>query len=203
MGRALFDADDFLTVARSLACERGPAAVTVDSVAARLKAPKGSFYYRFASRDALLGELWLATALSYQEGFMAAIDAGNGLAAALHTPAWAREHLDDARLLLLYNRRDFVQGDWPPTLKSGVADQAKRFAACLKSFARLAFGRAGPDQLRRATFVLAEVPIAAVKGHLERREPPPLLADELIATTYRAIVDPLSVSNQPEHEHVG
>jgi AcrR family transcriptional regulator len=188
MGRPLFDTGSFLTAARSIACERGPAAVTVDSVIARLKAPKGSFYYRFASRDALLGELWLATVLSYQRGFVAAIDAGDGLAAALHTPAWARLHLDDARLLLLFSRHDFVQGAWPPALKRGVADQARRFEACLKSFARQAFGRAGSAQLRRAVFVLAEVPIAAVKGHLERREPPPLLVDELIATTYRAVV---------------
>jgi AcrR family transcriptional regulator len=188
MGRPLFDTGSFLTAARSLACERGPAAVTVDSVIARLKAPKGSFYYRFASRDALLGELWLATVLSYQQGFAAAIDAGDGLAAALHTPAWARLHLDDARLLLLFSRHDFVQGDWPAALKRGVADQAQRFEACLKGFARQAFGRAGPTQLRRAAFVLAEVPIAAVKGHLARREPPPLLVDELIAKTYRAIV---------------
>ena len=188
MGRPLFDTGSFLTAARSLACERGPAAVTVNSVIARLKAPKGSFYYRFASRDALLGELWLATVLSYQRGFAAAIDAGDGLAAALHTPAWARLHLDDARLLLLFSRHDFVQGDWPATLKRGVADQAQRFEVCLKDFARQAFGRAGPAQVRRATFVLAEVPIAAVRGHLERREPPPPLVDELIATTYRAIV---------------
>jgi AcrR family transcriptional regulator len=188
MGRPLFDTGSFLTAARSIACERGPAAVTVDSVIARLKAPKGSFYYRFASRDALLGELWLATVLSYQRGFVAAIDAGDGLAAALHTPAWARLHLDDARLLLLFSRHDFVQGAWPLVLKRGVADQARRFEACLKSFARQAFGRAGSAQLRRAAFVLAEVPIAAVKGHLERREPPPLLVDELIATTYRAVV---------------
>ena len=190
MGRALFDSGNFLTAARSLACESGPAAVTVDSVIARLKAPKGSFYYRFASRAALLGELGLATVLSYQRGFAEAIDAGDGLAAALHTPAWARLHLDDARLLLLYSHHDFVQGDWPAALKRGVADQAQRFEACLKGFARQAFGRAGPAQLRRATFVLAEVPIAAVRGHLERREPPPLLVDELIATTYRAIVRP-------------
>ena len=27
---------------------------------------------RFASRDALLGELWLTTVLAYQEGFVAA-----------------------------------------------------------------------------------------------------------------------------------
>jgi AcrR family transcriptional regulator len=188
MGRALFDTADFLAAARTLACDQGPAAVTIDSVTQRLNAPKGSFYYRFASRDALLGELWLATVLAYQDGFVAAIDAGDGLAAALHTPAWARLHLDDARLLLLYSRLDFVQGDWPASLKRGVRDQAQRFEECLKRFARLAFGRVGPAQLRRATFVLAEAPLAAVKQHLERREPPPPLVDELITTTYHAVV---------------
>ncbi|SRR6266487_3721153 len=188
MGRAVFDNAGFLAAARSLASERGPAAVTVDSVTERLKAPKGSFYYRFASRDALLGELWLATVLAYQKGFVAAVEARDGLGAALHTPAWVRLHLDDARLLLLYNRHDFVHGDWPVTLKRGVADQAKRLEGCLKTFARDAFGRAGPAQLRRASFVLAEVPIAAVKPHLQRREPPPPLIDELITKTYHAIV---------------
>ena len=59
MGRAQFDQAGFLAAARALIAERGPQAVTVDSVAERLKAPKGSFYYRFASRDALLGEVWL------------------------------------------------------------------------------------------------------------------------------------------------
>jgi AcrR family transcriptional regulator len=188
MGRALFDNSDFLAAARELACERGPAAVTVDSVAERLKAPKGSFYYRFASRDALLGELWLRTVLAFQEEFVAAIEAGDGLAAALHTPAWVRAHLDDARLLLLYSRHDFVQGDWPAELKRGVRDQARRFEACLESFAKSAFGAAGPDEQRRAAFVLAEVPYAAVKPHLLRRESPPPLVDELISATYRAIV---------------
>ena len=101
MGRPIFDNAGFLAAARALAYERGPSAVTVDSVTQRLKAPKGSFYHRFASRDALLGELWLKTVLSYQEGFVAAIEAGDGLAAALHTPRWARQHLHDARLVLL------------------------------------------------------------------------------------------------------
>src|ERR1700719_4411599 len=131
MGKPMFDHAGFIEAARALAYAHGPAAVTVDSVAQHLKAPKGSFYHRFASRDALLGELWLTTALAYQEGFVAAIESGDGLAAALHTPAWARLHLDDARLLLLYSRHDFVQGDWPKTLKRGVRDQAQRFEACL------------------------------------------------------------------------
>ena len=189
MGRPRFDHASFLGAARDLIGERGPEAVTVDSVAERIGAPKGSFYYRFVSRDALLGELWLKTVLAYQEGFVAAIEAGDGLRAALHTAAWARRHLEDARLLMLYSRHDFVQGDWPATLKGGVADQAERFEACLRTFARGAFGRAGRAEMRRAAFVLAEVPIAAVKHHLQRRERPPRLVDELISKTYRAIVE--------------
>jgi AcrR family transcriptional regulator len=189
MGRPLFDNAGFLAAARTLACERGPGAVTIDSVTQHLQAPKGSFYHRFGSRDHLLGELWLNTVLAFQEGFVAAIEAGDGLAAALHTPAWARLHLDDARLLLLYSRHDFVHGDWPAALKRGVREQAERLESYLSRFARETFGRAGPTQLRRATFVLVEVPGAAVKGHLQRREPPPALVDELITTTYRAVVD--------------
>lgn len=188
MGKAAFDNADFIGAARALVSARGPAAVTIDSITQRLGAPKGSFYYRFASRDILLGELWLATVLAYQEGFAAAIDAGDGLAAALHTPSWVRQHPEESRVLLLHNRHDFIQGEWPATLRRGVRDQAAHFKECLSAFARQAFGRAGPEELRRAGFVLAEVPVAAVKEHIRRREPPPPLVDDLIAKTYHAIV---------------
>jgi AcrR family transcriptional regulator len=190
MGRARFADADFLEAARALAAKHGPAAVTVGSVTARLNAPTGSFYHRFGSRDLLLGELWLRTVLAYQDGFLAAIAAADGLAAALHTPLWVRAHMDDARLLLLYSRDDFVQGDWPKPLQQGVRDQARRFAAALAQFARDSFGSAAPEPLRRAQFVLFDVPYAAVRPHLERREPPPPLVDELVRATYRAVVTP-------------
>ncbi len=188
MGRPLFDRAGFVSAARELAFERGPAAVTVDSLTQRMGAPKGSFYHRFPSRDALLGELWLNTVLAYHQGFVVAIEAGDGLAAALHTPAWSRVNLEDARLLLLYSRHDFVHGDWPAALKQGVRNQAERFEQCLSDFARNAFGSAGRAQMRRATFVLADVPIAAIKTHLALREAPPPIVDELISKTYYAIV---------------
>jgi AcrR family transcriptional regulator len=188
MGRAQFTHADFIDAARSVAAEHGPAAVTVGSVMELLKAPRGSFYYRFESRDLLLGELWLTTVLDYQKGFFAAIEAGDGLAAALHLPTWVRAHLDEARLLLLYSRHDFVQGNWPAPLKRGVADQAQRFIACLEQFARSAFGRIDAEAMRRAQFVLADVPGAAVRSHLQRREVPPRMVDDLIRETYEAIV---------------
>jgi AcrR family transcriptional regulator len=189
MGRPHFASADFLGAARVLAAEGGPAAVTVGAVSARLRAPVGSFYHRFASRDLLLGALWLEIVLAFQQGLFAAMDRHDGLAAALHTPAWVRQNLDDARLLLLYSRHDFVQGEWPAALREGVADQAQRFEAHLARFARRTFRSARPDALRRAQFVLAEVPIAAVKPHLQRREPPPALVDELIRLTYAAVAE--------------
>ena len=189
MARPRFANNDFLAAALAIAAERGPPAVTVASISERLKAPTGSFYHRFASRDVLLGELWLRTVLDFQQGIGAALDAGDGLAAALHTPAWVRQHPDEARLLLLYHRDDFIQGGWPEALRAEVAAQTRRMADGFARFARLVFGHDGPQEVRRAQFLLAEVPVAAVLQHLRRREPPPPLVDDLIRTTYRAVVE--------------
>jgi AcrR family transcriptional regulator len=188
MARTLFDSAAFVGAAREIAATHGPGAVTVDAVIAHAQAPKGSFYHRFASRDALLGQLWLQTVLAYQEGFVAAIEAGDGLGAALHTPSWARAHLEDARVLLLHGRGDFVQGEWPDALRQGVAEQSRRMEGCLKTFARQYFGGARAPDIRRAQFVLLEVPVAAVKSHLQKGERPPALVDDLITLTFNAIV---------------
>jgi AcrR family transcriptional regulator len=188
MVRPSFGHAVFLAAARDLAAENGPAAVTVTSVTERLGAPSGSFYYRFASRNVLLGELWLRTVLDFQEGLNAALDAGAGLQAALHTPAWARAHLDNARLLLLYDRKDFVQGEWPEELRERVAEMTRRMEAGSLRRARVIFGEDGPEEVRLAQFLISEVPVAAVRQHLVRCEPPPPLVDRLIHTTYRAVV---------------
>ena len=189
MVRPSFGHETFLAAARDLAAESGPASVTVGSVTKRLGAPSGSFYYRFASRDVLLAELWLATALAFQKGFVAAIKAGDGLAAALHTPLWVRAHFDDARAFLLHHRDDFVQGDWPEALKARVARQAKRLDAAYRRFAVDTLGGVDARRLRVARFVLADMPKAAVEPHLRRGEQPPAIVDEMIGLTYQAIVD--------------
>jgi AcrR family transcriptional regulator len=188
MARPSFEHAAFIAAARDLAAQAGPTAVTVSSVTEQLGAPSGSFYYRFPSRDVLLAELWLATALAFQEGFVAAIKAGDGLTAALHTPIWVRAHLDDARVFLLHHRDDFVHGSWPEALKIGAKQQARRIDACYSRFARTTLGGVDADRIRLARFVLADVPKAAVSSHLRRRELPPPIVDKMITVTYRAIV---------------
>ncbi len=186
MARSTFAHVDFLDAALALVAERGPAAVTVGAITGRLNAPTGSFYHRFASRDVLLAELWLRTVLDFQQGIEAALAAGDGLRAALHTPAWVRANPDAARLLLLHHRDDFVGGDWPEALRAGVDAHVRRARAATETFAQEMFGRAGAEEIRRVQFVLSEVPVAAVRQHLRRREPPPPIVDELIRAAYYA-----------------
>src|SRR3974390_2553871 len=143
MGSAQFSRSDFLVAALAIVAEHGPSAVTVGSITERLRAPTGSFYHRFASRNVLLGVLWLRTVLAFQQGVRAAVDAGDGLRAALHTPAWVREHLDEGRLRLLYHRDDFVQGEWPEELRERVAMQTEEMRSGAARFARLVFGHDG------------------------------------------------------------
>jgi AcrR family transcriptional regulator len=188
MGHPKFSPEDFFAAALAIIAERGLPAVTVASISARLKSPTGSFYYRFASRDVLLGELWLRAVLDFQAGVGKALDAGDGLAAALHTPAWARKHLDKARLLLLYDRSDFVQGDWPEELRGRVAEMTRRMEAGSRRRARVIFGKDGREEQRLAQFLISELPVAVVRQHLTRGEKPPPLVDELIRTTYAAVV---------------
>src|SRR5216683_1938390 len=188
MGHAKFSQVDFLTAAQAIAAAQGPAAVTIASITARLGAPTGSFYHRFASRNVVLGELWLRTVLDFQEGIGAALEAGDGLRAALHTPAWVRAQPDNARLLLMYDRKDFVQGEWPEELRERVAEMTERMEAGSRQRARVIFGEDGREEVRLAQFLIAEVPVGAVRQHLVRREAPPPLVDRLIRTTYRAVV---------------
>src|SRR5215469_9184360 len=129
MGRAKFSEEDFLKAGLAIVAERGVSGLTVASISERVGSPTGSFYHRFASRDVLLGSLWLRAVLEFQTGVSAALDAGDGLRAALHTPAWVRKHPEEARLLLLYDRRDFVHGEWPRELRERVADMTERMEA--------------------------------------------------------------------------
>jgi AcrR family transcriptional regulator len=188
MGRARFSRTDFLAAAQAIAAEHGPPAVTVAAISERLKAPTGSFYHRFASRNVLLGALWLRTVREFQQGIGAALEAGDGLRAALHTPTWVRTHPDEARLLLLYHRDDFVQGEWPEELREQVAVHTQGLAAGARRSARVIFGHDGPEEVRRAQFLISEVPVGVVRQHLLRRETLPPLVDRLIRTTYRAVV---------------
>ncbi len=188
MGRkAHFKRDEFMDAALRVVVERGPGALTVAALASGMKAPIGSVYHRFPSRDVLLAEMWIRVVESFQQGFLAAL-ACNGLLASLHTVNWVREHPNEGRLLLLYRREDLLSGDWPEHLRDQIVNLSRELDSGIRSFVEKRFGSLTKETLRRATFALVDVPLAAVRQHLQEGQPPPGIVDDLIRETYLAII---------------
>jgi AcrR family transcriptional regulator len=188
MGRkARYDKEQFMLGALKLLAKRGPAGVTINAVAEEIGAPIGSVYHRFVSRDVLLAELWLRVVESFQREFLSAVEGGDGLEAALHTPRWVRKHPKEGRVLLLHRRDDFSRSEWPDDIKSQAVNCMEEFNAGIRSFVRKKFGRISKRNMERTVFVLIDVPRAAVRRYLEAGEVPPEIVDELIRDTYYAI----------------
>jgi AcrR family transcriptional regulator len=185
---ARFTDSDLLTAAAQVAAERGPAATTIAAIAKAAGAPTGSLYHRFASRDVLLGTLWLDLIGRFQAGWIEAMEALDVRAAILHTPAWVRAHPVEARLMLLYRREDFLSGDWPPDLAERAAHVNDRAAAALRTFVRSRFGGESSATLRRVRFALVEIPYAAVRAYVAAGHPPPSDADQWVLTAALAVL---------------
>jgi AcrR family transcriptional regulator len=152
-----------------------------------MKAPVGSVYHRFSSRDDLLAEIWLVVVESFQKGFLEALER-DGLEAVLYTVEWVRGHFDEARLLLLYRREDLVSGPWPEHLKEKAARVVRELNEGVRRFTEKQFGSLTGENIRRSTFALTDVPLAALRPHLERGEPPPGIVGHLIRDAYLAIM---------------
>ncbi|MFD1930557.1 TetR/AcrR family transcriptional regulator [Nonomuraea mangrovi] len=167
MGRpAKFGADQILDAAAALAAEGGHEAVTVTAIAARLGAPSGSIYHRYASRDLLLAHLWIRAVRRFQEGFLSAArvpDLAEAVrASAAHVVRWSAEHQDEARLLLAHNVAE-LRERWPDELGEELDRLNVDATAALRELA----GRLpGDDALERVTFALVDVPVAAVRRHV-------------------------------------
>ena len=189
MGRtAKFTPEQFVDAALDLVAAHGPTAVTMSALASRLRAPIGSVYHRFASRDALLARLWLQIVQSFQKGFLDALRQEGGLEAALYTPKWVRAHPKEAKLLLVYRREELVSGPWPEEIQTHAASVARELDAGIRQFARQVLGSGSKSALRRTQFALIDVPYAAVRRSLIADEALPQEVDQMVSEAYTAIL---------------
>jgi AcrR family transcriptional regulator len=195
---ARFSHEQIVAATARVAAERGPARASVARIARTLRAPTGSIYHRFASRSVLLGEVWLQAAESFQDGFLKQLDGVDphaaGLAAVRYGVEWVREHPQEARILLLHRREDFLESEWPTSMRKRARALREQLSKGLRNFCQRLLGRADAKSLRIVTFALAEAPLAAVKRHIEWGEPPPKIVDALVAETYLASLSLIGVS---------
>ena len=183
-----FTDDLFIDAALEIVSTEGPSGLTMAAVARRVKAPVGSVYHRFPSKDVLVAELWVQTVESFQEGFLKLLKQGSGPAAAMYTPRWVRGHFNEARLLLFHRRDELITGDWPDKLADRAYRLAGQLERGLEEFTRGSLGEATEENLQRMLFALIDVPYAAVKRYLQAGELPPAIVDELVRDTYWAVI---------------
>lgn len=189
---ARFTYEQIVAATARVAATHGPGGATIARIAEALRAPTGSIYHRVSSRDVLLGEVWLGAAQSFQEAFLerlagpVARDAG--LAAVRYVPERVRAQPQEARILMLHRREDFLARGWPAPMRARAGALQARMDGGLGSFCHRLFGRDDTTTRRIAVYALAEAPIAAMKPHLARGEAPPPIVDRLIEATYLAAI---------------
>lgn len=192
MGRpAKYSSDDILDTAAELVAEGGPNMATVAAIAARLDAPSGSLYHRFASRDLLVAHLWIRLVKEAQTGFVEALGIEDldeaAVQASLHIPRWSRQNLAKAQVLLLHRRSDLVER-WPDELGDELSVLNDDVAAAMTSYTRRHFGTTSQRARRSVSFALVDVPYAAVRSYLHAGVAPPKHVDELVLRTCRCIL---------------
>src|SRR5262245_52264849 len=180
---ARFTVDELLHAAAALLAADGPAAVTMSAVARAAGAPSGSMYHRFATRDALCGELWIRTEERFHAGFTAVLSTSADpqercVAAARFTVQWCRDHPVDAQVLLT-GAEALGAADWPGELTR----RRKRLHRTLRG--ALAGVSADPDRVNAAVI---DIPYAVVRRHLIARHAVPASADAIVEDCARALI---------------
>ncbi len=190
-----FNEAQILTAAGRLIATHGPAGATIGAIARAVGAPTGSIYHRFDSRDVLLAEVWLGAAAAFQAAFFERLAGGApreaGLRAALYMAQRVREHPQEARLLLLHRREDFVDRGWPITLRRRAEQLGHQVETELGALSRRLCGRQDARTVRIVSYAVVEAPFAAVRRHVAASESPPPYVDVMIRVTYDAVIGQL------------
>jgi AcrR family transcriptional regulator len=188
----LHDTEELLDAAAALAAEHGPAGLTMAGLAHANGAPSGSLYHRFASRAALLGEVWLRAVDRFQAGFLEALGREPALdacvAAAWHVIAWSRDHDVELRILLR-GPGEFAADDWPAGLRGRAEATQSRLDDALRDAAGRLPDHRG-DALERVVLATVDLPYAVARRHLRAGAGRiPARADALVRRSARAILE--------------
>lgn len=191
---AKYPIDQILDRSRDVVLASGPAGLTVAAVADLLGAPSGSIYYRFSGRDVLAASLWLRAVRRFQAGFVSELDNPDPLeaavAAARHVVRWSGQHLDDARLLLLFRSGDLVRDGWPTDLQEENLRLQRQLEQGVKRL-QSSLGAHNRDSRHRVRFAVIDVPYAAVRPSLIMGRRPANSVEGLVAETVGQVLKPL------------
>lgn len=175
------DREHLLDAAAALVAAGGPAAVTMSAVAKSVGAPSGSVYHRFPDRPALLAALWLRTLDRFQDGVLAAIalDPPEQAVrqAARYAVDWARDHPDEAAVLLA-GARELGRSEWTESARESMDGSNAAVQTAIDDLLRR-LGEQGAPATDRIMLAIVELPTALIRRYLRAGQPIPPHATEL------------------------
>lgn len=176
MGRpASISQGDFLAAATKTAARLGPAKTSISAVSRAAGIPTGSIYHRLPSRDALLAEIWLSAAESFQalalRAFTDARTIDEAAKAALITPRFAREQHASAVVLNSHRREEFIRAEAPAEYRTRAIKLGNELRdGVAQAAARLLPG--DPRGKEKIAVALIGIPLGAVRIFLPQAVPP-------------------------------
>lgn len=186
---AKFTDDDVLDAATE-AIAAGGRDVTIDSIARALRAPTGSIYYRFASRETLLVTLWLRSIHRFHADLLAALRADAApraalIEAALTIPRFCRAHPDIALTMTLF-RQQRLATSAPQGLREQVVTVNDEIASAIADVARAEWGRLSERRVELLTIAVQAGPYGLVRPYVGGPVPPWL--DDVVRASSTAVL---------------
>lgn len=182
-----FTVDQILDAATSAVHEHWRAA-TVAHVTARLGAPSGSIYHRFASRDALFASAWIRAVHRYHAQFGAVYDIADPLEAIVATglfiPRFCRANPLDARMLTAFRYEDLA-ADPPAGLAEVLPTLNAPVGHLIAHLTERRYGRINQRGTELVALAVRDVPLGMVRSRIG--EEIPLWLDEPVQAASQAV----------------
>lgn len=186
MGRGeVHSPDAILDAARAVVLSDGVGAATVRAIADAAKAPMGSIYHRFGSRDGVMASMWIRAVKRSQRRFLDALAAhadptDSAVGGALSVFDFAVEESEDARIAVLFRREDLI-GKTPPDLADTLRGLNE---PPLRALRKLAAQRS--TEMDALVLAVIDLPYGTVRRHLIRGRVPPASLRPVLESAVRA-----------------
>ena len=162
------ETDVILDATRALVLAEGPRAASVAAIATASGAPAGTLYHRFGNRDGILSAAWLRALERFQSRAMgaegdSALDTAVAMAVAAVT--FARNHTEDARLLLTLRPTDLLDGEPDTSFRDTLAAMNAPLIERVGELARALFGSRRSRAVDAVSRAVVDLPYAVVRRH--------------------------------------
>jgi AcrR family transcriptional regulator len=181
-----------MDAARAVVVERGIRATTVAAVAAASGAPTGSIYHRFGSVQEVLARVWIRAVRRSQEAtlpHLAREDPAQAVVdAALASYEFCIRRPDDARLLALFSRSDFLSTELPADLHEELVHLNNAALDAVRQLGVRLFGRAARPEVALVLACAVDLPYGLARRYLDTAARPPSSLQTAVAAGVRAML---------------